>query len=100
MACHGEPHNPPTGEILAWALAPTFDPNNPYPTESKYWRNRAVTDPYEPGSTFKVPLVAAALEEGEVEPGTMIYAGDGEIPVSGTLIHDHEKAGWLTFAQK
>ena len=91
--------DPPTGEVLAWALAPTFDPNNPYPTESKYWRNRAVTDPYEPGSTLKVPLVAAALEEGEVEPGTMIYAGDGEIPVSGTVIHDHEKAGWLTFAK-
>jgi len=91
--------DPLTGEILAWALAPTFDPNNPYPTESRYWRNRAVTDPYEPGSTFKVPLMAAALEEGEVEPGTMIYAGDGEVPVSGTVIHDHEKAGWLTFAQ-
>ena len=91
--------DPPTGEILAWALAPTFDPNNPYPTETKYWQNRAVTDPYEPGSTLKVPLVAAALEEGVVEPGTMIYAGDGEIPVSGTVIHDHTKAGWLTFAK-
>ena len=91
--------DPPTGEILAWALAPTFDPNNPYPTETKYWRNRAVTDPYEPGSTLKVPLVAAALEEGVVEPGTMIYAGDGEMPVSGTVIHDHKKAGWLTFAK-
>lgn len=91
--------DPQTGGILAWALRPAFNPNNPHGTPADYWRNRAVTDPYEPGSTLKVALAAAALEEQEVEPGTLIYAGDGEMPVSGTVIHDHEKAGWVTFAQ-
>lgn len=91
--------NPKTGEILAWTLRPTFDPNRLDLATPDLWRNRAVTDPYEPGSTLKVVLAAAALQEGEVEPNTLIYCGDGEVPVSGTIIHDHEKAGWLTFRE-
>ena len=56
--------DPMTGSILAWALYPTFDPNHFRKLSAKDWRNRAVTDPYEPGSTLKVVLAAAALEEG------------------------------------
>jgi len=91
--------DPTTGAILAWTLRPTFDPNNVMAVSPAQWRNRAVTDPYEPGSTMKVILAAAALEEGLVEPDTLIYAGDGEMPISGTVIHDHEKAGWMTFRE-
>lgn len=91
--------DPQTGGVLGWALRPTFDPNRFRAATPDLWRNRAVTDPYEPGSTLKIILAAAALEEGIVEPGTLIYAGDGQMPVSGTIIHDHEKAGWLTFSQ-
>ena len=91
--------DPQTGGILAWTLRPTFDPNHAMGFAPERWRNRAVTDPFEPGSTMKIILAAAALEEGHVEPDTLIYAGDGELPISGTVIHDHEKAGWLTFRE-
>ena len=91
--------DPQTGGILAWTLRPTFDPNHAMGVTPERWRNRAVTDPYEPGSTMKIILAAAALEEGQVDPDTLIYAGHGEMPVGGTVIHDHEKAGWLTFRE-
>lgn len=91
--------NPKTGEIIAWTLRPTFDPNYIQRASPQVWRNRALTDPYEPGSTLKVVLAAAALESEHVQPDTLIYAGDGEMPISGTIIHDHEKAGWVTFRE-
>jgi cell division protein FtsI (penicillin-binding protein 3) len=90
---------PKTGQMLAWALRPTFDPNHIHQASPERWRNRGVTDPYEPGSTLKVVLAAAALELNRVTPDTLLYAGDGEIPISGTVIHDHEKAGWVTFRE-
>ena len=60
--------NPKTGEILAMATAPTYDPNDRDTIDAAAVRNRAVTDVYEPGSTLKVVTVAAALEEGFVTP--------------------------------
>ena len=90
---------PKTGQMLAWALRPTFDPNHIRLASPESWRNRGVTDPYEPGSTLKVVLAAAALELNRVTPDTLLYAGDGEIPIGGTVIHDHEKAGWVTFRE-
>ena len=90
---------PKTGQMLAWALRPTFDPNQIHQASPEQWRNRGVTDPYEPGSTLKVVLAAAALESKSITPDTLLYAGDGEIPISGTVIHDHEKAGWVTFRE-
>src|SRR5262249_10325543 len=63
------------------------------------WRNRAVTDPFEPGSTFKVILAAAALEENVVRPDDRIYAENGAITIAKTTIHDWKKYGWLTFAE-
>jgi len=56
--------DPHTGEILALANCPRFDPNNRKGTDDSYWRNRAVRDVYEPGSTLKLVTVAAAVEEG------------------------------------
>ncbi|NND03975.1 MAG: penicillin-binding protein 2 [Acidimicrobiia bacterium] len=61
-----------TGEVLAMASAPTFDPNDRSGTDPAAYRNRAVTDVYEPGSTLKVVTVAAALEEDVVTPRTSI----------------------------
>ena len=90
---------PDTGQMLAWALRPTFDPNQIHQASPEQWRNRGVTDPYEPGSTLKVVLAAAALESNSITPDTLLYAGDGEVPISGTVIHDHEKAGWVTFRE-
>src|SRR6185295_2426306 len=60
---------------------------------------RAVTDPFEPGSTFKAILAASALEEGTVKPGDRIYGEQGVITIANRTIHDWKKYGWLTFQQ-
>jgi cell division protein FtsI (penicillin-binding protein 3) len=91
--------DPWTGEILALANVPTFDPNNYRKASSASRRNRAVTDAFEPGSVFKVILAAGALEEGVVRPGDLFHGENGTIEVSGVTIRDHEKYGWLTVQQ-
>ncbi len=63
---------PATGEILAMATAPTFDPNDRSGASGDAYRNRALTDVYEPGSTLKVVTIAAALDEGLVTPRTVL----------------------------
>jgi len=90
---------PKTGAVLAMAMAPRFDPNSVRGLSADRWRNRVVTDAYEPGSTLKIFLAAAALEEHAMTPGSMINAENGRMTVAGTVIHDHEKAKWITFAQ-
>jgi cell division protein FtsI (penicillin-binding protein 3) len=91
---------PRTGDILALAIRPTFNPNAFFDVPSKdVWRNRAVTDPFEPGSTFKVILAAAALEEGVVRPDDRIYAENGQLTIAKTVIRDWKKFGWLTFSE-
>jgi cell division protein FtsI/penicillin-binding protein 2 len=64
---------PSSGEILAMAVQPNFDPNRFTKSKSHMWRNRAITDPIEPGSTFKVFAYAAALEEESVDLGKRLY---------------------------
>ena len=91
--------DPSTGAMLAWAIRPTFDPNKFSTGSPELWRNRAVTDSYEPGSTFKVVVAASALEEGVVEPDTLIYGGDGGMSIAGTTVHDIGKSGWITFSE-
>jgi cell division protein FtsI (penicillin-binding protein 3) len=90
---------PRTGGILAMAVNPRFDPNTVRSLTADRWRNRAISDAYEPGSTMKIFLAAAALEEKVMRPGSLIYAENGRLQVANTVIHDHEKSGWLTFAQ-
>jgi cell division protein FtsI (penicillin-binding protein 3) len=91
---------PRTGDILAMAVRPTFNPNAFLEVRSSdAWRNRVVTDPFEPGSTFKAILAASALEEGVVKPEDRIYAENGSITLAGTTIRDWKKYGWLTFAE-
>jgi cell division protein FtsI (penicillin-binding protein 3) len=91
--------NPKTGAVLAMAVSPRFDPNTVGALSPDRWRNRALTDSYEPGSTMKVVLAAAALEEKVMSPGSMIFGEHGQMMVANTIIHDHEKSGWMTFAQ-
>ncbi|MBI3030687.1 MAG: PASTA domain-containing protein [Candidatus Rokubacteria bacterium] len=91
--------DPRTGELLALAVRPTFNPNNFATATSNEWRNRAVTDPFEPGSTFKAILAAAALEERVVRPGDSFYGEQGTITVASTVIHDWKRYGWLTFSE-
>ena len=91
---------PRTGDVLAIAIRPTFNPNTFLDVPSRdHWRNRAVTDPFEPGSTFKVILAAAALEEGVTRPDDRIWAENGRITIARTTIRDWKKYGWLTFAE-
>ena len=82
--------DPKTGEILAHATAPTFNPNNTSKVALVAMRNPSVQDVYEPGSTGKVMTLAAALEEKKVTPETVItvpYA----LKRSTKVFHDHEK---------
>ena len=92
--------DPRTGEVLALVIRPTFNPNTFLDVPSRdRWRDRAVTDPFEPGSTFKVILAAAALEEGVVRPEDRIYGENGSVTIAKTTIHDWKKYGWLTFSE-
>ena len=91
--------DPRTGEILALAIRPTFNPNAFATATDDERRNRAVTDPFEPGSTFKVILAAAALEEGVARPTDRFYGENGAITIASATIHDWKKYGWLTFTE-
>ena len=91
--------DPRTGEILAMAMRPTFNPNAYQGATPEQWRNRAVTDPFEPGSTFKAILAASALEDGVVKPTDRFYGEQGVITIANRTIHDWKKYGWLTFQQ-
>ena len=91
--------DPKTGEILAMANYPSFDPNRP-DADFSSWRNRTVTDVYEPGSTFKVITAAAALETGVVSLSEKIFCENGELPLaSGHVIHDHNRYEWLNLGE-
>ena len=78
---------PDTGEILALANVPDFDPNNPGEFSVEERRNRALTDVYEPGSSFKIVTVAGALEEGVVTPHTSFGVPDS-FQYSDRVFHD------------
>ena len=91
--------DPLTGKILAMASYPTFNPNQFIQYRSKNWRNRAISDVFEPGSLFKAFLAAAALEEKLVRPSDSFFCENGSYTVYDRTIHDHSKHGWLTFQQ-
>ncbi len=91
--------NPKTGEVLALANRPTFNPNLLSEADPKSLKNRAVSDIYEPGSTFKIVTLAAALEEKLTNPDEVIDCQMGSIVLSGLRIHDHKAYGDLTVTQ-
>jgi cell division protein FtsI (penicillin-binding protein 3) len=90
---------PQTGKILAMASYPSFNPNQFIQYQPKVWRNRAISDAFEPGSLFKTFLAAAALEERVVKPSDAFFCENGSYTVYDRTIHDHTKHGWLTFQQ-
>jgi cell division protein FtsI/penicillin-binding protein 2 len=91
--------NPRTGEILALANWPGFNPNAFNSADPNARKNRAVSDIYEPGSTFKVVTLAAGLEERVTNPDEVVDCQMGSIVVNGHLIHDHKPYGALTVTQ-
>ena len=90
---------PKTGDVLAVAIRPTFNPNTFAAAKKDEVRNRVVTDPFEPGSTFKIIMAAAALEEGLVKPEERIFGEWGSITIAKTTIKDWKKHGWMTFEE-
>ncbi len=87
---------PRSGELLSMAVSPGFNPNSFEKSRPFQWRNRIVTDTFEPGSTFKVFLVAAALDSGKVGPQDIFFCENGRVRVYDKYIHDSSRHGWLT----
>jgi cell division protein FtsI (penicillin-binding protein 3) len=88
-----------TGEVLAMANLPSYNPNNRGKLEPRRTRNRTVTDLFEPGSTLKPFTVAAAMESGLYKPDTIVQTGSGQLMIGRATIHDAHPAGALTVAQ-
>jgi len=86
---------PQTGKVLALANYPDFNPNASYRYPSLILRNRAISDSFEPGSTFKVFLVAAALEEKVIRPNDSFNCENGSYSIGGKIIHDTHSYGRL-----
>ncbi len=91
--------DPRTGEVLALSHYPSFNPNvfKQYPRH--LWRNRALTDPFEPGSTMKIFSAAAALSSGICSPSTIFYCENGAYKIGANTIHDTHPRGWLSLQQ-
>ncbi len=87
--------DPQTGEVLAMANYPSFDPNQYKSYHKSSYRNGVISDQYEPGSTFKSFLMAAALEEKVIHSSQMIFCENGSYQVGRHIIHDTHKQGWL-----
>jgi cell division protein FtsI (penicillin-binding protein 3) len=91
--------DPSTGEILALANYPPFNPNEPSKHPIAHRRNRAVVDRFEPGSTVKPFTMAAALAAGAVKPNQSINCENGVTRIGGRLLHDAHPYEWLTPTQ-
>jgi len=92
--------DPFTGEILAMANRPTYDPNNLNSVKNMAnVRNRAITDLYEPGSTFKIVTASGALEEKIVKLSSKFDCSQGYIDVGGKRVKDAHRHGVLTFEE-
>jgi cell division protein FtsI (penicillin-binding protein 3) len=88
-----------SGEVLALANWPSYNPNNRTRTSLQVMRNHAVTDLFEPGSTMKPFTVASALEEGNFKPDTLVNTENGVLTISGRKIHDTHPESQLTVSQ-
>jgi len=88
-----------SGEILALANVPSYNPNRRDKTARERMRNRALVDTFEPGSTMKPFTIAAALEAGKVRPDSIIHTEAGELTIGRQTIHDAHRAGPLTVEQ-
>ena len=90
---------PKTGEILAMANLPTFDPNHPGDAEAHERRNRAIMDQAEPGSTFKIVVVAAGINEGRFDLSDRVDCENGKFFFAGRPLNDDHDFGLLTVSE-
>lgn len=87
---------PKTGAILSMAHYPSLNPNSYKKFDKQLWRNRAITDPFEPGSVMKIFTASAAIEQGDCSPNTSFYCENGQYRIGNHTIHDTHPYGWLT----
>lgn len=90
---------PKTGAILALAHVPFFNPNMVHKYNQELWRNRVITDPFEPGSTMKIFSAAAAIESGNCSPNSIFFCENGAYKIGRNVVHDTHKHGWLSLQQ-
>lgn len=90
---------PSTGEILAMANLPSYDPNVFWRYSSNEWRNRAVTDCYEPGSLLKPIIASGVLEYGLAAPDDVFFCHNGVFRIGKRTLHDVHEYGRLTLAE-
>jgi len=88
-----------TGEVLALANLPTYNPNNRARLNGAQLRNRVMTDNFEPGSTLKPFTVGLAMETGRITPQTVIQTAPGTYTIANYTIHDSHPGGAMTVAQ-
>ena len=88
--------NPQSGEILAIANVPSYNPNSPVKSSANARRNKAVTDVFEPGSTFKIVLFSAILEHNKKQITDLVFCENGIYRNDGRVIRDVKNYGWLT----
>jgi cell division protein FtsI (penicillin-binding protein 3) len=91
--------SPKTGAILAMAHYPFINPNTYNQFAKDKWRNRAITDPYEPGSTLKIFSAAAAIESGVSGPHSIYYCENGAYRIGRNVVHDTRPYQWLSLEQ-
>ena len=88
--------DPTTGDVLAMATRPAFDPNHPELTPPEAWKNRAIADIYEPGSTFKPFVVSYGLDQGLLHKNDVFNCEHGQYRMGRRLLHDHHSYGSLS----
>ncbi len=88
--------DPNTGDLLAMASRPTFDPNHADEAQPEAWKNRPIADMYEPGSTFKPFVVAWGLAHGSIRHDEIFHCENGEYRMGKRLLHDHHRYGALS----
>lgn len=88
--------DPHTGDVLAMASRPTIDPNHPENADPGAWKNRAIADIYEPGSTFKPMIVAYGLDQQLIRRDDEFHCGHGQYRMGRRVLHDHHGYGLLS----
>ena len=88
-----------SGEILAMVNVPSFNPNNRQGVKNENFRNRAITDTLEPGSTIKAFTIASALETGSFKPDSVIDTSPGWMRVGHSVVKDEKDNGLLSISQ-
>ena len=87
--------NPKNGDLLAMASWPGFNPNSFTRYKPRQWRNRAITDMFEPGSTMKPFTIATAIDSKKWQVNSLVFCENGDFQVADYTIHDDHSEGWL-----